>query len=64
MELSFVMDCLFDLVNESDLLNVGTLDCHKNTLTFTADGQSVFCISVTKVHSSSAIDSSSRSSSE
>ena len=48
MELSFVVDCLFDLINESDLLDVNELQTAGNTLVFTRCDGETFYVSVQK----------------
>ena len=48
MEVSFVVDCLFDLINESDLLDVNELHTAGNTLVFTRCDGETYCVSVKK----------------
>ena len=48
MEVSFVVDCLFDLINESDLLDVNELQTAGNTLVFTRCDGETFYVSVQK----------------
>ena len=48
MEGSFVVNCLFDLINESDLLDVNELQTAGNTLVFTRYDGETYCVSVKK----------------
>lgn len=48
MNVDYVVDCLFDLINESDLLNAKQLDRHADTLTFSLPGGSRFAVRAEK----------------